>query len=103
MCSLSYFQMTLEYIQLTDFVKNKSMHAICSVGQWRVHFFQAWTIFTPKSAGYGCLSPVSNYAACRSVCQLIVQWMCLCPSGICFSNLLFVTDCQGPQVALQKA
>lgn len=38
----------------------------------------------------------------HAVCQLIVQWMCLCSGGIGFSNLPFVTDCQCPQVALQK-
>ncbi len=93
----SYFQMTLAQIQLTEFL---SMHV--SVGQRCMHLFRDWTIFIPKSAGYGYLSPVSNLAACRPVCQLIVQWMYLCPSGIGFSNLPFVTDCQCPRVALQK-
>lgn len=35
----------------------------------------ARAIFIPETAGCGCLSPVSNYAACQ----------CLCPCGIGFS------------------
>lgn len=61
--------------------------------------FGAWNNFTPKIAGYGYLSPVSNYAACQSVCWLIAQWMSLCPRRFGFSNPPFVTGCQCPQVA----
>lgn len=88
--TVSLFSSLTENKDRFCWLKNLWIRVCMCVGRWRV---RAWALFFRKRSGCVCPSPVSNLAACCSVCQLTEHWTCRCPVGLAsLIRPLLVTD-----------